>query len=165
MFFIDELKKIIDEKNIKNLGIFVDMDGVIADYRFGEGKNIINNIPNVYANKRPIKTTINNLKKISKEIKCDINIISSCLYNEQKVEKINWIDKNVNFISKENIYIIISKNFEARKEMKVNKISEIMKKKQYDYSILIDDTHEILFLALEKGKGKIIPMHVITLLD
>lgn len=165
MFFIDELKKIVDERNIKHLGMFVDMDGVIADYRFGEGKNIINNIPNTYASKRPIKTTINNLKKISNEIKCDINIISSCLYNEQKTEKINWLDKNVPFISKENIYIINSKDFEARKEIKVDEILEVMKKKQYDYSILIDDTHEILFLALKKGKGKIIPIHVITILD
>ncbi len=165
MFFIEELKRIICEKKIENLGIFVDMDGVIADYRFGEGNNIINNIAGTYGNKRPIKTTINNLKEISKNVKCDMHIISSCLFKEQKEEKIDWIKENIPFINKNNVNIMISKNFELRKELKVEKVLEIMKANKYDYSILIDDTHEILFLAIKKSEGRIIPMHVITLLD
>lgn len=165
MFFIEELKRIIYEKKVENLGIFVDMDGVIADYRFGEGNNIINNISGVYRNKRPIKTTISNLKEILKEVKCDLHIISSCLFTEQKEEKIDWIEENIPFINKNNINIIISRNFELRKELKIDKVLEIMKVNKYDYSILIDDTHEILFLAIKKSEGKIIPMHVITLLD
>lgn len=165
MFFVEEIKRIVLKNKIKKLGIFVDMDGVIADYRFGEGKNIIDNVSGVYINKRPIKTTINNLKEIMKEINGDLHIISSCLFEEQKEEKVEWINKNMQFINENNINIIISKNFELRKELKVDKILEIMKVKGYDYSILIDDTHEILFLALNKSQGKIIPMHVITLLD
>lgn len=39
MYFINELKK-ISEENSSNIAIFIDMDGVVADYRFGEGKNM-----------------------------------------------------------------------------------------------------------------------------
>lgn len=165
MFCIEEISNIVSEKQIKNLGIFVDMDGVVADYRFGEGKNIINNIPGIYINKRPIKTNINILKEVIKEIKCDLHIVSSCLFEEQKREKNLWIEANMPFVKKENINIIISESFDLRKELKVNKVLEKMENNNYDYSILIDDTHEILFLALSKSKGKIIPMHIVTLLD
>ena len=49
--------------------------------------------------------------------------------------------------------------------MKIDKIIETMKKNQYDYVVLIDDTHDILFLAIEILHEKVIPFHVITLLD
>ena len=165
MFFIEEIKKLILNNKINRLGIFIDMDGVIADYRFGEGENIKNNIQGIYINKRPIKTNIDILKIIKKNIKCELHIISSCLFEEQKNEKLEWLNKNMKFIKKNNIDIVISDNFENRKELKVDKILEKMKIHNYDYSILIDDTHEILFLALKKSNGKIIPFHVVTLLD
>ena len=47
MYFINELKK-INEENLGNIAMFIDMDGVVADYRFGEGKNIENNVPGTY---------------------------------------------------------------------------------------------------------------------
>ena len=165
MFIIEEMKKIIRERNIKKLGIFVDMDGVIADYRFGEGDKIKNNDKNVYLNKRPIKTTINILKNINEQVNCKMHILSSCLFEEQKNEKIEWIGKNVNFVATENIDIVIAKDFEHRKELKVDKILQIMKMNEYDYAFLIDDTHEILFLAMKKSNGNIIPFHIVTILD
>ena len=100
MYLLEEIKKII-ENNSKKISIFVDMDGVVADYRFGEGKNIKNNESGVYLNKRPIYTTINNLKKISDEIDCKMFILSSCLFKEQAVEKDLWLDKYMPFIKKE----------------------------------------------------------------
>ena len=165
MFFIEEIKKLIINNKINKLGIFIDMDGVVADYRFGEGENIKNNIQGTFINKRPIKTNIDILKIIKENIKCELHIISSCLFEEQKNEKLEWLNKNMKFIKKDNIDIVISDNFENRKQLKVDKILEKMKMNNYDYSILIDDTHEILFLALKKSNGKIIPFHVVTLLD
>lgn len=44
MFFINELQKIRNDNSGK-IAVFIDMDGVVADYRFGEGKNIENNVP------------------------------------------------------------------------------------------------------------------------
>lgn len=43
------------------------MDGVIADYRFGEGENIEKNVPGTYLNKRAINTSINILKEVNME--------------------------------------------------------------------------------------------------
>ena len=48
--------------------------------------------------------------------------------------------------------------------LKINKIKEIMENK-YDKVIMIDDTHDILFLAIKELGDKVIPYHVITLFD
>lgn len=165
MFFEKEIDKIMMEKNINKITFFVDMDGVIADYRFGEGKNILNNVENIYLKKRPIKTTIKVIKKLKRNKKFDFYILSSCIFDNQVIEKEKWIKRNIKFIEKEKIKIVKSENIEDRKEKKVLKILEIMKKQNLEYSVLIDDTHEILFLAERLSEGKIIPMHVITILD
>lgn len=165
MFIINEIKRIIQEKSIKNLGIFVDMDGVIADYRFGEGKDILANKNNIYLNKRPINTIIDILEKLNREIDCKMHILSSCYHAEQAIEKNEWLNKYASFFENEKRIIVVSDNFEARKQMKIDKIVETMRKNHYDYVVLIDDTHDILFLAIETLHEKVIPFHVITLLD
>lgn len=165
MFIINEIKKFMQERNIRNLGIFVDMDGVIADYRFGEGKDILANKNNVYLKKRPINTIINILEQINRKIDCKMHILSSCYHDEQAIEKNEWLNKYASFFENEKRIIVVSDNFEARKQLKIDKIIETMQKNQYDYVMLIDDTHDILFLAIETLHEKVIPFHVITLLD
>ena len=64
MRLLEEIKR-IQKHHPEKITIFVDMDGVVADYRFGEGENIKSNKRGVYINKRPIYTTINNLRKIN----------------------------------------------------------------------------------------------------
>lgn len=164
MYLLEEIKKII-ENNSKKIAIFVDMDGVVADYRFGEGENIKNNKPGLYLNKRPIHTTINNLKKINDEIDCEMFILSSCLFKEQAEEKDLWLTQYMPFIKKENKIFILSENFESRKKLKIDKIREKLDSNECELAILIDDTHDILFLALSELKEKVIPFHVITLID
>lgn len=164
MYLLEEIKKII-QTNSKKIIIFVDMDGVVADYRFGEGENIKNNKPGLYLNKRPIYTTINNLKKINDEINCEMCILSSCLYKEQAKEKDLWLTKHMSFIKQENRIFILSENFESRKKLKIDKIKEQLDSNECELAILIDDTHDILFLALSELKEKVIPFHVITLID
>lgn len=68
MYFLREIEKIKLKKRKKKITIFVDMDGVIADYRFGEGLKIKSNESGVYLNKRPIKTTIENLRRLSNNL-------------------------------------------------------------------------------------------------
>ena len=48
MYLLEVLKQIVSDKKIDSLAIFVDMDGVIADYRFGEGENSLWQIFSVY---------------------------------------------------------------------------------------------------------------------
>lgn len=164
MYLLEEIKKII-EKNSKKIAIFVDMDGVVADYRFGEGENIKSNKLGLYLNKRPIHTTINNLKMINDEIACEMFILSSCLFKEQAEEKDLWLTQYMPFIKNENKVFILSENFESRKKLKIDKIKEKLDLNECELAILIDDTHDILFLALSELKEKVIPFHVITLID
>lgn len=163
MYFINELKNIVGI-NSKNIAMFIDMDGVIADYRFGEGKSIENNVPGTYLNKRPITTVINILKDVSSTFDLDMYILSSCRHKEQTIEKSKWLDKYMPFIDKQKRLFVISKTFEDRKMLKINKIKKLIDKK-YDKVIMIDDTHDILFLAIKELGDKVIPYHVITLFD
>lgn len=164
MYLLEEIKKIL-ENNSKKISIFVDMDGVVADYRFGEGENIKNNKPGLYLNKRPIYTAINNLKRINDEIDCEMCILSSCLYKEQAEEKSLWLDKYMPFIKEKNKIFVLSQNFESRKKIKIDKIRQKLDSNECELAILIDDTQDILFLALSELKEKVIPFHVITLID
>ena len=159
MYLLEEIKRII-ENNSNKVSIFVDMDGVVADYRFGEGENIKNNKPGLYLNKRPIYTTINNLQRINDEIDCEMFILSSCLYKEQAEKKSLWLAKYMPFIKKVNKIFILSENFESRKKLKIDKIREKLDLNECELAILIDDTHDILFLALSELKEKVIPFHV-----
>ena len=52
-----------------------------------------------------------------------------------------------------------------RIKIKIDKIKEKLELNECELAILIDDTHEILFLALSELKEKVIPFHVITLID
>lgn len=163
MYFINELKK-IKKENSSNIAMFIDMDGVVADYRFGEGENIENNVPGTYQNKRPISTAINIIKEVNNTFDFDMYILSSCRHDEQAIEKSNWLEKNMPFIDKKHQLFVVSNTFEDRKLLKINKIKEIMEN-NYNKVIMIDDTHDILFLAKKELGDKVIPYHVITLFD
>lgn len=165
MYLLNVLKDFVNDKKIDSLAIFVDMDGVIADYRFGEGDNIRNNVKGTYLKKRPIYTTINNLKKINDEEKFNIYILSSCFFKEQEDEKNKWLDKYVNFIKKENRIFTYNANFESRKDAKIQVIKEKLESKEYEYAVLIDDTHDILFKGIKELGDKFLPFHVSTLID
>ena len=68
-------------------------------------------------------------------------------------------------MKKENRIFTIADNFESRKQLKVDKIKEYISKNKNTLTVLIDDTHEILFLAQEQLGELFVPMHVITLID
>ena len=165
MFLLEEIKKIRKQKKIQKLVIFVDMDGVIADYRFGEGKNIENNIKGVYINKRPIYTTINNLKKINEESWIEMYILSSCFYKEQAEEKTKWLRKYAPFFNEKNMFFTMNNNFGDRKQAKIDVIKRFLESNDCDFVALIDDTHEILFKGIQQLGEKFIPFHAITLID
>ena len=84
---------------------------------------------------------------------------------EQAKEKSLWLDKYMPFIKEKNRSFVISQNFESRKKVKIDKIREKMNSNECELAILIDDTHDILFLALSELKERVIPFHVITLID
>jgi hypothetical protein len=163
MFFVNEINKIKKENLNKKIAIFVDMDGVIADYRYGEGEKIRKNIKNIYLNKRSIKSTINIFFLLSKTN--NLYILSSCMFDEQIKEKNKWLDINAPFFKNDKRIFVIAKENKERKDLKISKVKELIDNKVIDLCVMVDDTHDILFVAKEILKDKLIPFHVITVLD
>lgn len=113
-------------KNVK-VKLFVDMDGVIADYIFDNAKD--------YDKKRPLNDSIKKLEKISKMSNIDLYILSATRKNEGIEQKNWWLDKFAPFFKKDN-RIIISREANNMIETSVLK-AEYLKKYKRDDSIII----------------------------
>ncbi len=132
MYIIDYLNQYKDKK----IKLYVDMDGVIADYDVMCAAN--------YDKKRPLVSSIKVLEEISKWSNIEMYILSITRYNEGLEQKNIWLDENIKFIPKEN-RIIISReanNFIKSKTLK----SKFFKNLKRDNSviILIDDDPRVL---------------------
>lgn len=145
MYFLNKIKDLIKKEK---LIIFVDMDGVIADYDFG---NILD-----FKNKRPITTNINTLREISNLKNVTLCILSICKKEYEIKEKNLWLDKNASFFSKENRYII-SKEKNPNTHSKTIKVNFI---KNYDNMnkkiVVIEDDNSILKLMRKELKDVIL---------
>lgn len=120
----------------KKIRMFVDMDGVIADYDVGK--------PSEYDKKRPLLSNIEILREVSKCNNIEMYILSVTRMTEGREEKNRWLDQYVEFVKPEN-RIIISReehNFTTSRVLK----SKFIKKLKRDDSviILIDDDPSIL---------------------
>ena len=132
MYIEDFLKQYKDYK----IRLFVDMDGVIADYDVGNPKN--------YDKKRPLISSIEKLKEISKMDNIELYILSVSRMNEGVEQKNLWLDKYAPFFKKEN-RIIISR--EANEFINTSTIKEryITDLERDDSKIIvIDDDPKIL---------------------
>ena len=94
MYLKNYLKQYKDQK----IKLFVDMDGVIADYIFGNAKD--------YDKKRPLKDSIKKLEEISKMPNIELFIFSATRYNEGLEQKQWWLDTYAPFFKKDNRIII-----------------------------------------------------------
>ena len=89
----------------KNIIVYIDMDGVVADYDvlyFNEDQFK----EDIYLHKRPVKTVINILKDVSDLKNVSLRILSCAKKNNQVEGKYTWLSKNMSFIKKENINVI-----------------------------------------------------------
>lgn len=134
MYFTKKIKlKYKDEQLI----IFVDMDGVIADYQFQEPLN--------FKNKRPIKTNIATFEQLSKLPNIELYILSICKKEYQVAEKKEWLNKYAPFFKEENIIIIFKdNNNQSSKNLKHDFLKRFSLKETKKQIILIDDDNEIL---------------------
>lgn len=127
MFILDFLKQ-FEGKKVK---LFVDMDGVVADYDFGQ--------PGNYHLKRPLYTSIQKLEAVSKLENVEMYILSASKKNEGIGEKNSWLDIYAPFFSKEN-RIILSReenNDIPSSTMKSNYLKEL--ERDDAVLIVIDD--------------------------
>ena len=131
MYFLNKIKKMTKNRTLR---IYVDMDGVIADYEFGSEL--------LFLNKRPIMTNIKTLEKIAKLPNVSLYILSICRKDEDIADKNSWLDKYAPFFDL-NKRIIISKNNKSKssKELKLEYLNSLNTK---DLIIVIDDDNAIL---------------------
>ena len=132
MFFEEEIKKLGNNR----IKIFVDMDGVIADYNVGYAKD--------YHQKRPLISNIEKLEKVSKMKNVEMNILSVARLNVGVEEKNIWLDEVAPFFKKDNRNIIPREEngFMAAKDLKLLFIKNL--ERDGSIIVVIDDDPQIL---------------------
>ena len=92
------LKEYLEQFNDKKIKLFVDMDGVIADYIFGSAQD--------YDQKRPLYDSIDKLEIVSKMPNVELFILSATRYSSGIEQKHWWLDMYAPFFKRENRIII-----------------------------------------------------------
>ena len=150
-----ELFDLIESNSDKNIDIYCDMDGVIAEYQIGNFD---------YNTIRPIMTTINNLKYLSNKNNISIYILSICKTNNIVNDKIYWINKYMPFINKDSI-ILLSKEKIHNKESKEIKRDYLENNiNTNNLNIMIDDDINII-KEIRNGIHEINIFHVSSIID
>ena len=139
MKIINEIKTMAKDKKID---IYVDMDGVIAEYDFGR--------PLDFLNKRPLLGNIKVLEEISKIPNVEMHILSICKKDSQINDKNVWLDKYAPFFKKENRNVLSKETYtdKSSSELKVDFLNNIE-----SFKVLIDDDNGILKEVDKKVKN------------
>ena len=143
------IKEFLKKYKTKNIKLFVDMDGVIADYDFG--------IPKDYDKKRPLYDNIKKIEDISKMENIELDILSVTRMTNGIEEKNTWLDKYVSFIKKEN-RIILSReenNFLESSLLKAQYLKNIERNNNI-IIIVIDDDPKVLKEINNQNKDAIL---------
>ncbi|MBR4671673.1 MAG: hypothetical protein IKO78_00550 [Bacilli bacterium] len=143
MHFYELMKEKYKDKEVL---LFVDMDGVIASYDFGR--------PLDFKNKRPMKTNIETLRKVSELENVTLNILSICRKDYQIQEKNEWLDLYAPFFKKENRNVISKESVTgfSSAELKLNFLENLDTDKLI---IMLDDDNKVLEV-LSRSKRDII---------
>jgi hypothetical protein len=121
------LKEYLEQFGDKKIKLFVDMDGVVADYEFGAPKD--------YDKKRPLYDSIDKLEIISKMPNVELFIFSATRYSTGYEQKHWWLDQYAPFFKSEN-RIIISREDNGMRESAILK-AEYLANYERDGSVLI----------------------------
>jgi len=130
--YIDD---VLEQYKNKKIRLFVDMDGVIADYDVGLAFD--------FDKKRPLKSNIKKLKEIAENPNIEMNILSVTRYDRGFEEKNVWLDKYAPFFEKKHRNIISreSNEFEKSSILKANFLKDVKRNK---IIIVIDDDPIVL---------------------
>lgn len=152
MYLKDKLNNYKDKKII----IYVDMDGVIADYDVG--------LPLKYDQKRPLITSITKLEEVNKLDNIELHILSITRMNSGIEEKNIWLDKYASFFKKENRHIISREqnNYKKSSLLKLEFLNSI--NIDDNIIVLIDDDPEILDI-IKDNNPKIVLFKDTVLVD
>lgn len=152
MKFYETIDKYIDQ----TIDIYVDMDGVIAEYDIGNFD---------YNTIRPLQSNIKRIRNlIDKGI--NVKILTVCKNNKIVEEKIEWIKKYMPFIDIDNVIFISKEKKEyiglSSKELKSNYLKNNIRKGIIN--IVVDDDNEIVKYLI-KNNNDIIVFQVSSWID
>lgn len=159
-YFYNKIKEMAENKKVD---IYVDMDGVVADYDLLNFESVKTS-PDAYLNKRPITTVINIFRNLSKLDNVTIYILSVAKQENQINGKLVWLSENMNFIPKSQINIIPR---DTNGWTKASILKKEFLKSNYEkdnISLMIDDSHDVLKEVKNLDIG-IIPVHISTVID
>ncbi len=138
----------INRYNDKNIDIYVDMDGVIAEYDIGNFD---------YDTIRPLQSNIKRIKELIND-SINVKILTICKNNKIIDEKIKWIEKHMPFFDLNDVIFISKENEKysglSSKELK----SEFLKLNINDnnINIVIDDDNEIVKYLIKNNRNIIV---------
>ena len=150
------LKEFLKQYEDKKIKLFVDMDGVIADYDFGT--------PNEYDKKRPLFDSIKKLEIISKKSNVEMYILSATRYSEGEKQKHLWLDKYAPFFKKEN-RIIISREDNGMEKSSILKANYIRNIERDDSIIIVIDDDPRILKEVDKLNEDVILLKDTALVD
>ena len=146
---------ICEISNSRKIDLFVDMDGVIASYDFGK--------PLDFTSKRPLKTNINTLEKVSMLENVNLYILTICRTNSQISEKEDWLNKNAPFFRKENRCIISKEKYPgiSSPNLKLN----FLKNHKSDNKVILVDDDNLVLSTISKDLNDILLLQDSELID
>ena len=138
------IKEYLEQFKGKKIRLYVDMDGVIADYDVG--------IPWGFDKKRPLKTSIGLIEELSKRDDIEVFILSVTRFDAGIEEKCGWLEKNAPFIKRDNMVILSreSNDFKISAELKSEYLQNV--ERNDDVIVVIDDDPLILKMIGETSK-------------
>ncbi len=138
----------LNRYNGKNIYVFVDMDGVVAEYDIGNFD---------YDTIRPLQSNIKRIKKLIND-NINVKVLTICKNNKIVDEKVKWIEKYMPFFDINNV-IFISKENEKYRELSSKELkSEFLKLNTNDnnINIVVDDDNEIVKYLVKNNKNIIV---------
>lgn len=152
-----KFNNLFKNNTLTNIDLYVDMDGVLAEYDIGNFD---------YSTIRPIKTIITKIEKLNNCQNINVKVLSICKTSKIATEKYLWFEKHASFFSK-NQLIFISKEDPTNKgisskELKCNYLKN--HKNNNNLTVLVDDDNEILSF-IRKNLNDIILFQDSSLVD
>ena len=148
---------ILKDLDNKNVDMYVDMDGVIADYEVG--------VPARYDKKRPLVSILSKLEEISKMPNVKLHILSVTRMSEGIEQKNKWLDEFAPFFKKENRNILSREQYNFEKNAIDLNYEFITSLEQKDSQIIFIDDDPSILRKIDENCENILLLKETTLID
>ena len=146
-----------EDNKDKTINLYVDMDGVLAEYDIGNFD---------YSTIRPMTSIIKKIETLNKLENVNVKVLSICKTNKIVEEKYIWFKKHADFFNEDQL-IFLSKEKEenngiSSKELKCNYL--VNNKVNGNVTVLVDDDNEIIS-HIRKNTTDIVLFQISSLVD